>query len=181
MPTGRSTQLTKQVGEYLVSAELCRRGYISTTFTGNVPDFDILAINDKHKTIPIQVKTINAGSWQFDAAKYIDIGMMKNKTQKVKGKIKLFHPNLVFVLVMLGGQGKDVFYIMRSRDLQNSIFKHYRKYLKAKKGRRPMNPDSTHTAVLPHEIERFKDNWGLIEETFKKKRIRGQPLTLDIR
>lgn len=43
MATGRENQLTKQVGEYLVAAELCRRGFIATTFTGNVPDFDIIA------------------------------------------------------------------------------------------------------------------------------------------
>jgi len=36
MATGRSMQLTKQVGEYLASAELCRRGLISTTFTGHL-------------------------------------------------------------------------------------------------------------------------------------------------
>lgn len=168
MQTGRNTQLTKQVGEYLVSAELCRRGYISTTFTGNVPDFDILAINDKRKTIPIQVKAINAGSWQFDAAKFIDIEI-KNKVQKIKRKVKSSHLNLVFVLVKLVGQGRDEFYIMRFQDLQNWIFRAYTKYLKAKHGRRPKNPDSTHSIVSPHEIERFRDNWGLIEETFKKR------------
>jgi hypothetical protein len=41
MATGCSTQITKQVGEYLVAAEICRRGFIATTFTGNVPHYDI--------------------------------------------------------------------------------------------------------------------------------------------
>ena len=168
MATGRGTQLTKQVGEYLVSAELCRRGYISTTFTGNVPDFDILAINDKHKTIPIQVKTINAGAWQFNAAKYIQIEQ-KKKVQKVAGKIKKDHPNLIFVFVKVIGQGRDEFYIMQLRDLQYIIFRDYKKYLKDRGGIRPKKPDSTHTAVSPHEIERFRNNWELIEEEFKKK------------
>jgi len=36
MATGRSNYLTKQAGEYLVAAELSRRGFIATTFTGNV-------------------------------------------------------------------------------------------------------------------------------------------------
>jgi hypothetical protein len=43
MATGRDNQLTKQVGEYLVAAEVCRRGFIATTFTGNVPHYDIIA------------------------------------------------------------------------------------------------------------------------------------------
>jgi len=39
--TGRELQLTKQTGEYLVCAELCRKKFIATSFTGNVPDYDI--------------------------------------------------------------------------------------------------------------------------------------------
>jgi hypothetical protein len=168
MATGRGTQLTKQVGEYLVSAELCRRGYISTTFTGNVPDFDILAINEKHKTIPIQVKTINAGAWQFDAAKYIKIEQ-KKKVQKVTGKVKTGHPNLVFVFVKIIGQGTDEYFILRLCDLQNIIFRNYKRYLKAKHGIRPKKHDSKHTIVKVDELKLFKDNWELIEEKFKKK------------
>ena len=44
MATGRSNYLTKQTGEYLVAAELSRRGFIATTFTGNVPSYDIVAV-----------------------------------------------------------------------------------------------------------------------------------------
>ncbi len=57
MATGREMQLTKRVGEYLVCAELCRRGLIATTLAGNVPEFDVLAINDEHETKSIQVKS----------------------------------------------------------------------------------------------------------------------------
>jgi hypothetical protein len=44
MRSGRNNLLTKQIGEYLVAAELGRKGLIAATFTGNVPDFDILVI-----------------------------------------------------------------------------------------------------------------------------------------
>ena len=47
MATGRSTYLTKQTGEYLVAAELSRREFIATTFTGNVPSYDIVAVDDR--------------------------------------------------------------------------------------------------------------------------------------
>ena len=43
MATGRQVQLTKQVGEYLVAAELSRRGLLTATFAGNVPAYDIVA------------------------------------------------------------------------------------------------------------------------------------------
>jgi hypothetical protein len=42
--TGRSNYLTKQTGEYLVAAASSRRGFIATTFTGNVPHYDIAAV-----------------------------------------------------------------------------------------------------------------------------------------
>lgn len=40
-------QLIKMIGEYLVCAELCRRELIATTSTGNVPEFDILATDER--------------------------------------------------------------------------------------------------------------------------------------
>jgi hypothetical protein len=43
MATGRNNQLTKQLGEYLVACELARRGLLVATFSGNVPDFDLMA------------------------------------------------------------------------------------------------------------------------------------------
>ena len=49
MATGRHTKLVGQTGEYLVAAELGRRGLIATTFKGNVPDFDIIASTEQHE------------------------------------------------------------------------------------------------------------------------------------
>jgi hypothetical protein len=158
LPTGRETQLTKQVGEYLVAAELCRMGLISTTFTGNVPEFDILAINEKHKTIPIQVKAIQGASWQFDAKKFVDI-KPEEGVQIIRGKTKPHYMNLIYILVKLRGQGKDEFYILKFKDLQSIIYKAYKKFIEAQGGRRPKNPESTHTAVWPSSLERYRDNW----------------------
>ena len=56
MATGRSNYLTKQTGEYLVAAELSRRGFIATTFTGNVPSYDIVAVGRGGNTALVQVK-----------------------------------------------------------------------------------------------------------------------------
>ena len=43
MATGRATKLTGAVGEFVVAAELCRRGLLATPFAGNVPHYDIIA------------------------------------------------------------------------------------------------------------------------------------------
>ena len=72
MATGRNMQLTKQVGEYLVAAEVCRLGYIATTFTGNVPHYDIIASNASGGHQAIQVKAILQHAWQFDIRDFVD-------------------------------------------------------------------------------------------------------------
>ena len=56
MSTGRNNKLAGQIGEFLVCAELGKRGLIATPFSGNVPAFDILAADDLCNTVPIQVK-----------------------------------------------------------------------------------------------------------------------------
>ena len=66
MATGRSNHLTKQTGEYLVAAELSRRGFIATTFTGNVPFYDIVAVSLNGHTALVQVKAIASGAWQLN-------------------------------------------------------------------------------------------------------------------
>ena len=154
-------QLTKQTGEYLVAAELCRRGLIATTFTGNVPHFDILAINKDHETIPIQVKTIRGPSWQLSARTFLDIDI-SNRVQRIAGKSDLPHPDLICVFVQLVGQGHDRFYVFRLSDLQDLILKGYEQFLAKKEGIRPRNPNSTHTAVRPASLAEFEDNWELI-------------------
>ena len=78
MATGRSNQLIKQIGEYLVACELARRGLLVATFSGNVPDFDLIATDLKGSSYPIQVKTIKGGSWQFSIDKFVDIAFEGN-------------------------------------------------------------------------------------------------------
>ena len=75
----RTNQITGQIGEYLVAAELCRRGFFSTTFTANVPHYDIIATNDAGYHIPVQVKAINAGSWQLNIKNFCNIQMDEEK------------------------------------------------------------------------------------------------------
>ena len=73
MATGRSNHLTKQTGEYLVAAELSRRGFIATTFTGNVPFYDIVAVSLNGHTALVQVKAIASGAWQLNFGKFADV------------------------------------------------------------------------------------------------------------
>lgn len=63
MSVGRNCKLVGQVGEYLVCAELGKRGLIATPFAGNVPTFDLLIADEACRTLPIKVKTSAGDSW----------------------------------------------------------------------------------------------------------------------
>jgi hypothetical protein len=56
MATGRSNKIVGQTGEYLVAAELSRCGTIATTFTGNVPHYDIIASEEKREGHILNIK-----------------------------------------------------------------------------------------------------------------------------
>jgi hypothetical protein len=157
MATGRSTQLTRQIGEHLIASKLGRLGYVATPFAGNVPDFDLLIADDKGHSIPIQVKAINGGSWQFQISKFLDVEIIDD-VQYVKGERKLTNPYLVCIFVLLSDDEKDDFFIFHLSDLQKYFSENY------KGGRRSKNPQSLHCAVVPKDLARFKDNWSLIEK-----------------
>ena len=162
MATGRSTQLTRQIGEHLIASKLGRLGYVATPFAGNVPEFDLLIADDKGNSIPVQVKAINGGSWQFSISKFLDVEIVDD-IQYIKGEHKLANPNLVCVFVQLSVDEKDDFFIFQLRDLQEYFSKSYRG------GRRSKNPQSLHCAILPKDLEKFRDNWTLIEKSLKSE------------
>lgn len=165
MIAGLSRQLVQHQGEYLVAAELCRQGYLATTFTGNVPDFDIIAIDEKLRAIPIQVKAIKAGAWQFDAERFLKIDKEKG-VQRISGKEKLRNPKLVWVFIYLEDEQIPEFYLLTEKKVRDIIFRHYSRNLEAKEGRRPRNPESTHTAISRKMLQRYKDNWAIISDVY---------------
>lgn len=161
MATGLSTQLTRQIGEHLVAAKLGRMGYVAAPFAGNVPLFDLLAANERGFTIPVQVKAINGPSWQYRADSFLEIEIIDGY-QHVRGKKKLLNPALVCVYVLLAlEEQKDEFFIFSLKDLQKHTATVYTSR------RRPKNPTSTHCAVWPKDLARFRDNWGLIQKSFR--------------
>ncbi|WP_143597454.1 PDDEXK-like family protein [Thermoflexus hugenholtzii] len=89
-------------GEYLVTAELCRRGFSATPFAGNLPHIDIMAMDEDGSFIPVQVKTIKQNSsWQFDVRNFVDVQFDGNR-QILKSPKDPPYPNLICVLVRRG-------------------------------------------------------------------------------
>lgn len=155
MATGRDVQLTRQVGEYLAAAELGRRGWIATTFTGSVPGFDILAVNPDGRMLEVQVKAIRSSSFQLNAGHFLEIEL-KDGAQFVRGVKAIQSSSRVCIFVVIKGQGKDDFYIFKWEDLQQILRTDY------KDGPRPRNPETHHHALYPKRIEQFKDNWAAV-------------------
>ena len=161
-------QLSRQIGEHLVVAKLGRLGYRATPFAGSVPGFDVLATDDKGRSIPIQVKTIKTGDWSFDAGSFLDIEVDENGWQHVNGKkTQPAMQNLIYVLVLLRDDEDDKYFVLRFNTLQEYFFRTY------KGGRRPRNPKSFHCRIRLRNFEESevlkgsRDNWDLIMQTFE--------------
>ena len=163
MATGRSNKLVGQTGEYLVAAELSRRGLIATTFTGNVPHYDIIASNEKGKHVSVQVKASRGTSWQFgDITRFCNIAL-KGKRQVVGRPKRCPVRGLVVVFVVIGSTGADRYYILTWRRLRDLMIKHHTEYLATHGGRRPEKWDSFHAAIFEKTLKPYKGKWTTIE------------------
>lgn len=141
---------------------MCRRGFIATTFTGNVPHYDILASNATGRHLAIQVKTIHGNSWQFDVRDFVDIHL-EGKRQIIGRPTQVPYPDLLCVFVRLQKHGADEFYILSWEDLQKFAIAHHREYLTRHDGIRPKKHDSFHAAFRLEMLRKYRDNWSVIE------------------
>ena len=167
MATGRSNKLVGQTGEYLVAAELSRRGLIATTFTGNVPHYDIIASNETGRHVSVQVKAGRGDSWQFgDLTRYCDITFKGHR--QVVGKPKPCPVRrLVVVFVALGAERDDQFYILTWRRLRDLLRKQHVEYLHKHGGVRPKQWKSLHSAIAEKSLRRYRDQWETVERNLR--------------
>lgn len=167
MGTGRSNKLVGQTGEYLVAAELSRRGLIATTFTGNVPHYDIIASDENGRHVSVQVKAKRAGSWQFgDIRQFCDITFQGKR--QIVGKPKACPvQRLVVTFVRIEEDGNDQFYICTWRMLRDLLVKGHKAFLQRHDGVRPQRWDSLHSAILEKTLTPYRDRWDIIEKNLR--------------
>lgn len=160
-----NTQLTRQIGEHLVVSELGRYGIIATPFSGNMPDFDVVALAPSGDSLYIQVKAINTGDWQLDANRFLRLEY--DKQTDLQARLGLRTPAvtpLVFVLIKIIESGRDEFYVIPYFDVQKIVAGGYRRT----KGK------SFHFALRRKVISKFKvDN--LRDVTRAIERRHGHP------
>lgn len=170
MTSGLGNKLTGQIGEYLVCAELGRRGLIATPFSGNVPTFDVLATDALCRTVPLQVKTSQSDTWPSDARLWMNLELNPaTGVQKNHGPVKIQHPTLIYVCVAIaavGGNaalgGRDRFFILTKADLQTICISGYSEFMDKHGWRRPRNPASYDNRYFVSGLQGFEDNWDLI-------------------
>jgi hypothetical protein len=166
MATGRSNQLIKQVGEYLVACELARRGLLVATFSGNVPDFDLIATDFKGSSCPIQVKTIKGGSWQFSIEKFAEI-TFDGRKQLIRNRKPLPIPQLVCVFVLAAEKyGEDQFFVLKWSKVQDIVIANYKRWLDSHGGVRPKKFDSLHCTIVQSDLRDCQD-WSVINDSLQ--------------
>ena len=162
MATGRQVQLTKQVGEYLVAAELSRRGLLTATFAGNVPDYDIVATGGRGQTALVQVKAIAGPSWQFDIRTFVDVRCQagaqtmgnRRPLQPTTSSACSFDSNRTERTASTCSAGRNS--NACSSTATGATWS-------ATAVGDPSGPDSFHTALRETQIEPFLDNWPFFE------------------
>ena len=165
---GRNNKLAGQIGEFLVCAELGRRGLIATPFSGNVPTFDILVADNFCRTLPIQVKASRSDNWPSDARDWMNITFdLKTGVQTNHGAIQIPNPDLIYVCVAIAPpNGKDRFFILTKSQLQQACIRKYSEWMGKREWKRPRNPSSYDCRYWIDGVEEFEDNWELILNRF---------------
>ena len=154
-------------GEYLVAAELSRRGLIATTFTGNVPHYDIIASNAEGQHVSVQVKAGRAASWQFgDVTQFC--GITFDGKRQIVGEAKPCPVRrLVMVFVKIEENGNDQFYILKWQRLRDLLIKQHKAFLDKHGGVRPQRWDSLHCGIREQALRPYLNKWGIIEKRLK--------------
>ena len=162
--SGHSNKLAGQIGEYLVCAELGRRGLIATPFSGNVPSFDVLAADEQCRAVPIQVKASRGDSWPSDARSWMNLELDSHTgVQHYNGLATITNPDLIYVCVVIAKPGEqDRFFILTKADIQHVCVKVYSEWMEPKGWKRPRTITSFDCRYNISNIAEFEDNWQLI-------------------
>jgi len=167
MATGIDTKLTGQIGEHLVSAILGTKGYYASPYAGNVPGFDITAVQSESlKSFPLQVKTSTNGSLvQSQIDKWCEHSLDENNFQNLGDLKELKHPNMIWVLVRLGEDNisNSRFFICREAQIQEKIVNRYRAFMERHDYRRPNGGDSKQAVLDIKDLIEFENNWKILE------------------
>jgi hypothetical protein len=135
-------------GEYLVAAELSRRGYVASLTLRNTRGIDILVSNrDATRSVGIQVKTS-----QRAVADWV---MTKKAEQDLA-------ENLFYVFVSLPPDKPASFHIVPRRYVGQYLQKDHQKWMSTP-GKQGQPHRDSDVRVFKDRENKFKDRWDLLE------------------
>jgi hypothetical protein len=147
-----NTQQVGRTGEHFVAGELHRRGAYAVTFSGNMPDIDILASDvARTRTVSIQVKTKTTGTWH---------------TTTRRGRPREADPDeagfWIFVDIGRDPEARPDYFVVPAWWVENSIHVVHAAYLSRHGGQRARNPESTHHAIPVSRLEEWRERWDIL-------------------
>ncbi|RUO72192.1 hypothetical protein CWI80_10360 [Pseudidiomarina sediminum] len=171
MGSGVHNKLIGQIGENLVAAKLGTLGYYASPYAGNVPGFDLTAVDSKTlSSFPIQVKCSTANTLvhsQID--RWIETSIDSTGKYSFGELLQLDHPNMLWIMVNLPhGQIENArYFICRESDIQKLAVERFIAFIKRHNYRRPNGGNSKQAILTLKELDRYEDNWSLIAPASK--------------
>jgi hypothetical protein len=143
---------TGQAGEYFVAAEICRRGGTATTFTANMPGFDIVAGDAAgNRQVQISVKAKNTQSfWTTDG--------VRDAEARPGGEVPRF-----WVFVDLSGGRSPEYYVVPDKFARYSIRRMYSEYQERYEAKHGHRRDSPIHGVRVKDIAESRDCWDILK------------------
>jgi hypothetical protein len=134
-------------GEYLVAAELSRRGYVATLTLRNTRGIDILASNlDATKSVGIQVKTSQGANPKWIMSKKAEADVAEN---------------LFYVFVCLVPHAAATFYVAPRRVVATFTCESHQRWLDTP-GRRGQAHRDSDMRKFNDPDHKYKDRWDLV-------------------
>ena len=168
MSTGKKNKLTGQIGEHLVSAMLGTMGFYASPYSGNVPGFDITAVNSETlNSFPIQVKTSNGGSLVHSTInKWVEHHVDENNYQHFGELLKLPNPNIIWVMVQIKNNELNSarYFICTEKQIQTKIVDRYKEFMERHNSRRPGGGASLQAILNLKDLQEFEDNWEILNK-----------------
>jgi hypothetical protein len=164
--TGKRNKLTGQIGEHLVSAILGTMGFYASPYSGNVPGFDITAVNSKTlRSFPIQVKTSNGGALVHSVIhKWIEHRVDENNYQHLGEFLKLPNPNIIWVMVQIRNNELSTarYFVCTEAQIQMKIVECFKNFMEKHNYRRPGGGASPQAVLNIKDVQEFEDNWEIL-------------------
>lgn len=168
MKIGTRNRLTGQIGEHLVSAILGTLGYYASPYAGNVPEFDLTAVNSQSlESFPVQVKTSNGGALvRSTIDKWIEHRIGKDKIHHIGEPFQISNPNMIWIIVQLTNNDIKTarFFVCTKRQVQEKIVSNFTFFMKKHEWQRPLHSSSKTVMLTVKELEEYEDNWSILGE-----------------